>query len=166
MLLKPSVSFNPSMFKDVRILTVDNDRDSGALYMALFESYGATVITAESIQEALSLLNQFVPDVLVCEARFLGESVAPLIQQVKSIAQSRHILIPIFVTSTCSAIDLAKHLKVKVEAYQIKPIDLDQFAAKVWDLTLLSKITQPFTVDDWLTKLNMSKISYCCEGVA
>jgi response regulator RpfG family c-di-GMP phosphodiesterase len=153
------------MFKDVSILTVDNDRDSGALYTTLFESYSATVITAESIQEALSLLNQFVPDVLVCEARFLGESVNPLIQRVRITARDRHKFIPIFVTSTCYIMELAKYLKTTIEVYQIKPVDLDQFVAEVWNLTLLSKITQPFTIYDNLTKLDMSKASCCCEEV-
>lgn len=130
MLLKQGVPFNPPISTDVRILTVDNDHDTGILYTALFESYSATVMTAGSIKEALNLLNQFVPDVLVCEARFLGESVAPLIQQVRSIAQDRHILIPIFVISTCPAMNLAEYLKTTVEAYQVKPVDLDQFVAE------------------------------------
>lgn len=165
MLLKQGVLFNSSVCNDVRILMVDNDRDSGALYTALFESYSATVLTAESIKEALSLLNRFVPDILVCEARFLGESVYPLIQQVRSIAQDGYKLIPIFVISTCPAINLAEYLKVKVEAYQIKPVDLNQLVAEVWNLILLSKTTQPLTVPDWLTRLDMDQTSCCCVGI-
>lgn len=157
MSLKQGVRFDSFMFNDVRILTVDNDRDTGALYTALFESNGVTVMTTESIKEALSLLNRFVPDILVCEARFLGESVAPLIQKIRSIAQDSHKLIPIFVTSTCPAKNLAEHLKIKVEAYQIKPIDLDQFVAKVWHLILLSQTTQPLTIHDWLARLDLEQ---------
>lgn len=149
MLLEQGVLLNSSMFNDVRILTVDNDRDSGALYTALFESYSATVVTTESIKEALSLLNRFVPDILICEARFLGESVVPLIQQVRSIAQDRHKLIPICVTSSFPAENLTEHLKVKVEAYQVKPVNLDQLVAEVSSLILLAKIAQPLTVHAW-----------------
>lgn len=153
MLLKQAVLSNLSVCKNARILTVDNDRDSGALYTALFEGYSVTVMTTESIKEALDLLNQFVPDILVCEARFLGESVYPLIQQVRSIAQDRQKMIPIFVASTFPAINLAEYLKVKVEAYQIKPIDLDQFVTQVWNLILLSKFTQPLNIQDGLARL-------------
>ncbi len=46
-----------------------------------------------------------------------------------------------------------------------KPIDLDQFVAEVWNLILLSEITQPFTAHDWLTKLDISKTCYGCEGM-
>nr|RNJ67322.1 MAG: hypothetical protein EDM05_21345 [Leptolyngbya sp. IPPAS B-1204] len=59
--------------------------------------------------------------------------------------------------------NLAEHIKVKVEAYQIKPIDLDQFVAKVGNL--LSKTTQPLTIPDWLAGLDMGKTPCCCEGV-
>jgi response regulator RpfG family c-di-GMP phosphodiesterase len=153
------------MLNDVKILAVDNDCNTGVLYTALFENHSATVMTTESIEEALSLLKQFVPDILICEARFLGESVDPLIQRVRSIAESSHILIPIFVTSTFPAIDLAKHLKLKVEAYQIKPIDLDQFVAEVWNLILLSRITQPFNIHAQLAKLGISETSCCYQEV-
>jgi response regulator RpfG family c-di-GMP phosphodiesterase len=166
MFLEQGVPFNSSMFSDVRILTVDNDRDSGALCTVLFESYSATVMAAESIQEALNLLNQFVPDILICEARFLGESVNLLIQQVRSIAQDKNKLIPVFITSTCPVTNLTESLKGKIEAYQIKPIDLDQFVTEVWNLIFLSKITQPPTIHGWMTRLDVDKTSFCFEEVA
>jgi response regulator RpfG family c-di-GMP phosphodiesterase len=161
MFLTKGVLFDPCIFSDVKILAVDNDPDTGALYTALLESYGATVITTESIEAALNLLKQFIPSILICEARFLGERVDPLIQQVRSIAENSHMLIPIFVTSTFPAMNLAENLQIKIEAYQIKPIDLNQFVAEVWNLILLSKITQPLTMHDCPTRLNISKIACC-----
>lgn len=164
MSLTQGVLFNPSIFSKMQILTVDNDRDTGALYTALFESYGVTVRTTESIKEALDLLHRFVPDVLVCEARFRGESVYPLIRQVRSTAQNTRKVIPIFVTSTCPTMNLAEHLEVRVEAYKTKPIDLDQFVDTVWNLFLLSKISRPLNIHDWLARLDVGKTSsYCAE---
>lgn len=165
MFLSQGVAFNPSIVNGVRILTVDNDRDTGALYTTLFESYSVTVVATESIKEALSILNRFVPDILICEARFLGESVNPLIQQVRSIADNRHKLIPILVTSTFPAINLAEHLKIKVESYQIKPIDIDKLVAEAWNLILLSRITQPLPTRVRLAELSIGEASYCCEEV-
>ncbi|HEY9881465.1 MAG TPA: hypothetical protein V6D29_23630 [Leptolyngbyaceae cyanobacterium] len=165
MLLVQNVLFNSFLLGDVKILTVDNDCDSGDLYAVLLKNYNVTVMNAESIKEALNLLTRFVPDILICEARFLGESIDPLLQQVRSIAQDRHQVIPIFVTSTFPAINLAERLKIKVEAYQMKPVDLDQFVIQVWKLILLSKITQPLTVHNWLARLGMGKTFYSCEGV-
>lgn len=164
MLLAQNVSFNPFLLSDVKILTVDNDPDTGALYTALFENYGVAVVTTESIKAALELLRQFVPDILICEARFLGESIYPLIQQVRSIAQKQHKVISIFVISTYPDKYSADRLEVTVEAYQIKPIDLNQFVAEVRNLILLSKITQSLTPHAWLARPGMGETSCCCEG--
>lgn len=165
MFLNQDVVLDMSPVSNVQILTVDNDRDTGALYTALLKDSTVSVVATESIKSALDLLNQFTPNVLVCEARFLGESVYPLIRKVRSIAQTTHRVIPIFVTSTFSATNLTKHLTVKVEAYQIKPIDSDRFVDEVGNLLLLSKITQPLTIHDWLVTLDIGEISCCCEGV-
>lgn len=165
MLLAQDVLFNQFLSSDVKILTVDNDPDTGALYTALFENYDITMVTTESVKAALELLCQFVPDVLICEARFLGESVYPLIQQVRSIAQKQHKVIPIFVASTYPDRHFADCLKVTVEAYQTKPINLNQFVAEVWSLILLAKITQPLNTHDWLAKLGTGETSCCCEKV-
>lgn len=52
---------------------IDNDGDSRVLYTVLFESYSAAVIATDLVQGGLSLSKRFVPEILVCEARFLGE---------------------------------------------------------------------------------------------
>lgn len=155
----------PSILNKSRILIVDNDRDCGALYTVLFESYGVAVVVAASVKEALDLLNRFVPDVLICETRFFGESVYPLIQQIRTISQKRQKSIPVFVTSTFPAMNLTDHLKVKVEAYQAKPLDLDQFVDQICSLLLLAKITQPVNIYDWLTKMVIGQTFRCGAGV-
>lgn len=143
MSLTKGALFHPSILSNVQILTVDNDRDSGILYAALFRSYGIAITTTESIKEALNLLNRFVPDILICETRFVDESPDLLIQQVRQIAQKSHKIIPVFVVSTYPISNLTEHLKVDVEAYQMKPINIDRFAKEVWDLILLPEITRP-----------------------
>lgn len=164
MTLTQNVLLNPSVLNNMQILTVDNERDSGALYRAVLEDYGVELTTTESIQEALDLLHQFVPDIVICETRFLGESVYPLLQQVRSIGKNSHKIIPVFVTSTYPEINLAEQLKVKVEAYQIKPVNIDQFVDQVCKLALLSKVGKPFSVQDCLAILNLEEI-HCCREV-
>lgn len=146
--------------KPVQILAVDNDRDSSNLYTALFEYDGVKVKTTESVKEALDLLEQFVPDVLVCEFRFLGESVYPLIQKVRDIAQNRHRNIPVFVISTFPAAHLAKTLLVQVDAYQTKPVELDRVTQEIRNLLLLSQTAHP-KMQSYLPKLNSDKRFYC-----
>jgi DNA-binding response OmpR family regulator len=87
MTLTQNVLLNPSTLNNMQILTVDSDRDSGALYRAVLEEYGVEVTTTESIKETLDCFHQFIPDILICEARCLGESVHPLLYQVRAIAK-------------------------------------------------------------------------------
>jgi CheY-like chemotaxis protein len=126
------------ILRDVQILVVDNDRDSRILCAFLLESYGAKVTTLSSIKNALDFLKRKIPALLICEMRFLGESVYPLIQQVNCLELSSCRTIPILVTSTCSPTKLAQQLKAKVAAYLLKPIDIDYLVDQVWNLTRLS----------------------------
>jgi CheY-like chemotaxis protein len=158
MLIINEFILNPKMLEDAQILVVDNDRDSRDLYAFLLEDHGAKVTASESIQNALDFLDGYIPNLLICEMRFLGESVLPLIQRVKSLAHSSGRSIPILVTSSCSPISLTQQLAVKVEAYLLKPIDIDGFIDQVWDLTRLSNTVYPPSIENsW--KLSSSVVA-------
>jgi CheY-like chemotaxis protein len=125
------------ILKDVQILVVDNHRDSRDLDAFLLESYGANVATIGSIQGALDLLDGLTPDILICEMRFYGESVDSLIERVRHLALIAERAIPILITSTYPATSFAQYLTAKVEAYLVKPIDLDDLVAEVRNLVRL-----------------------------
>lgn len=146
-----------TILKDMQILSVDNHRDSGDLYSAVLEKCGARVITTQSIKQALDHLNWLIPNILICEMRFLGESVYPLIQRVRDIALNHGRTIPILVISTYSPVGLTKHLTVKVEGYQIKPIELDQLIKEVWDLVLLPNLVNPSGIQDQTLRQALSE---------
>ena len=126
--------------KDIRVLVVDNDGDSRYLWTVLLESYNAQVKAIGTVKDALSLLDWFIPDILICEIRFLGESVYPLIYQIRDIALSNGKSIPILVTSASPLTILAQHLIVQLEDYLLKPIDLDTLVEVVWNLTRLPQL--------------------------
>jgi DNA-binding NtrC family response regulator len=152
---------NPGLLKDVQILVVDNNHDSRDLYAFLLESYGAKVKMLGSIKDTLEILNEYVPDLLICEMRFLGESVLPLIQQMRYIALSRGRTIPILGISTCSVASLVQQIQVKIEAYLLKPIDLDALVDQVWNLTLQSSIAYLPGIHDYLTNQTLAQILPC-----
>jgi CheY-like chemotaxis protein len=148
---------NSKLLKDVKILVVENDRDSRNLYALVLEGYGTQVTTFGSIEDSLDLLDWYIPNLLICEMRFLGESVYPLIQRVRSLALSCGKMIPILATSTCSLTVLAQLFQVEVEAYWLKPIDLDHFVSKVWNLICLSSIVCLPKVQDCVIKQVIGK---------
>jgi len=129
------------------ILIVDNDRDSTDLYAFVLTGYGAEVTTANSVKEALEILSSFMFDLLICEIRFLGESVYPLLQKVKFMTQISGKTTPILVVSTCPAQELARNLTVKVEGYLLKPVSIDHLVTGVWDTVIWAKVVQPLSQD-------------------
>ncbi len=66
------LSISPSFstlinLKDIRILTVDDERDMRELIKVILEPFGATVVTATSASEALQVWDQFKPHLLICD---------------------------------------------------------------------------------------------------
>lgn len=128
-----------SILKDVQILLVDNDRDTRDMYNVLFKDYGATLIAAKSIKEASEMLNWLLPNILVCEIKFSGESVYPLLRQLRFMktAYGRHI--PILVTSASPTNSFDQIQGVEVEGYLLKPIEPEHLVLKIWSLLLANK---------------------------
>ncbi|PSN17457.1 response regulator [filamentous cyanobacterium CCP5] len=126
--------------KNMKILVVDNDIDTQYFWMYLLEDYGANVKTSGSIKDAIAALEMFIPDVLICEIRFLGERVDSLFERVRQIAASRGSTIPIVVTSTSPFDDLPKclhNLNIEIATYWMKPIGVNTFVDALFGPTAL-----------------------------
>lgn len=152
---------NSRILKDVQILLVDNHYDSRELYAHLLEGCGAKVTSLGSIADALDSLASCIPAILICEMNFWGESVYPLIQQVRDLALTSGSAIPVLVTSTCPLKSLAQQLTVKVEAYLLKPVDIDYLVDRVWDLTLNTAYLP--SIQDWMVQ-QRAEMSHCQEA--
>jgi CheY-like chemotaxis protein len=115
------------ILKGVQVLVVDNDRDSRDLYVFLLQDLSANVITAGSVKEALEILNWFTPNILVCEIKFLGESIYTLLNRLGVMEADNGNHIPIIVTSTSTTGTYDQIPDVEFEEYLLKPFDLDKF---------------------------------------
>ncbi|MBE8997117.1 MULTISPECIES: response regulator [unclassified Nostoc] len=119
------------ILKGVQVLVVDNDRDSRDLYAFLLEDQSANVITAGSVKEALEILSWFTPNILVCEIRFLGESIYTLLNTLTAMEADNGNHIPIIVTSTSTTGTHDLIPNVEFEEYLLKPFDLDKFVSMI-----------------------------------
>lgn len=119
------------ILKGVQVLVVDNDRDSRDLYAILLQDLSANVITAASVKEALEILSWFRPNIIVCEIRFLGESIYTLLSTLNAIEADNGNHIPIIVTSTCTTGTCDQIPDVEFEGYLLKPLDLDKFVSMI-----------------------------------
>ncbi|MBN3882826.1 MAG: response regulator [Nostoc sp. JL34] len=119
------------ILKGVQVLVVDNDRDSRDLYAILLKDLSANVITAGSVKEALEILSWFTPNIIVCEIRFLGESIYTLLSTLNAIEADNGNHIPIIVTSTSTTGTCEQIPDVEFEEYLLKPLDLDKFVSTI-----------------------------------
>ncbi|MEH1960660.1 MAG: response regulator [Nostoc sp.] len=134
------------ILKGVQVLVVDNDRDSRDLYALLLKDLGANVITAGSIKEALEILSCFTPNILVCEIRFLGESIYTLLNTLSAMEANNGNHIPIIVTSTSTTGTHDQIPEVEFEEYLLKPFDLDKFVSLITN-QVQSDVVESFRQD-------------------
>jgi len=125
----------PVSFEGLQILVVDDDADSLVVMRTVFEWYGAEVIEATSVTEALELLERFRPDVLLSDITMPGEDGYMLIQKVKALEQSQGRLIPAAaLTANAREEDHRRALAAGFQMHISKPIESEKLIATVAQL--------------------------------
>jgi two-component system, OmpR family, response regulator len=120
----------------LRVLVVDNDSDSRDLLKMVFEEYGVETIPAKSALEALEILKQVKPDLLISEIGLPKEDGYSLMSKVKAFEMQRQVQIPaLALTVYATEDDRARALSVGFEQHLPKPFDIDELIATVADLT-------------------------------
>jgi PAS domain S-box-containing protein len=80
-----NLSFDkPPDLSGVRILAVDDEQDARMLLETMFKQCGAEVVTCSSAAEALQLLEDYTPDILVSDIGLPGEDGYSLIKKVRA----------------------------------------------------------------------------------
>lgn len=69
--------------KGLRVLIVDSHLDSRDLLMALFDEYGIEAVGANSVGEALKIMEQACPNLMISEIFLPNEDGYALIRRVK-----------------------------------------------------------------------------------
>jgi CheY-like chemotaxis protein len=131
------------VLKGIQVLVVDNDRDSRYLYETLLKSYGANVITVASVQEAIDVFAWLLPNILICETRFLGESISTLTAKLSDREAHGETHIPAIAITTWITDSLVQILGAGFEGFLLKPIDLDQLVSMIKDLVVSSRGSLP-----------------------
>ena len=131
------------ILKGIQVLVVDNDRDSRYLYETLLKGCGANVITVGSVNEAIDVLSWLLPNVLICETRFLGESINTLITKLRALEAHGETHIPAIAITTWITDSLTQILEAGFEGFLLKPIDLDHLVLMTRDLVVSSRKSLP-----------------------
>ena len=126
----------PPDLAGVRVMVVDDDRDARELLTATLGYYGADVTAAESAAEALVLLPEVRPDVLLSDIGMSGEDGYSFIRRVRALPADRGGLIPaVAITAYATAGDRAQAMNSGFQLHVPKPFDPIDLARTVQRLT-------------------------------
>ena len=119
---------------ELRILVVDDNIDNLELVAVILSQYGAEVITAASVAEAIDALAHFVPDILISDIAMPGEDGYSLIRQVRALEAFQGVLPAIALTAYAGEAEHALALEAGFQMHLSKPVDPLELVAVVGSL--------------------------------
>jgi PAS domain S-box-containing protein len=114
----------PAALDRLTVLVVDDDRDTLEVMKQLLEGAGATVTAAASAEEALRLLDERVPDVLLSDIGMPGQDGYALIREVRKLAPERGGQVPAAALTAFTNSETRRQVLVAgFQLYLAKPIE-------------------------------------------
>ena len=122
----------PPDLSGIRVMVVDDDADARELVAATLGHYGADVTTGASAADAMALLPESRPDVLLSDIAMQGEDGYTFIRRVRELPEERGGSVPaIALTAYAAAADRARALSAGFQLHIPKPFDPVQLAHTV-----------------------------------
>jgi len=129
----------PLLLTGLRVLVVDDDDDSRFYISTVLEGDGASVTVVASAAEALLLLPQLLPNVLVCDIGMPVEDGYSLIRKVRALKADKGGRVPaVALTAYADSEDRARALAAGFQTHVAKPVDPGELVAVVADLVKIS----------------------------
>ncbi|MER3432340.1 MAG: response regulator [Leptolyngbya sp. ERB_1_1] len=119
----------------LRILVVDDDRDSREMMIVALESEGAEVVAVESVQSAFTALLDWQPDLLISDIRMPDSDGYTFLQTLRSQSFNAPA---IAVTAFAREDDRREALAAGYQSHLTKPIDLELLYSTIVELIKLS----------------------------
>jgi signal transduction histidine kinase len=133
---RTSVPFTPSpVLTGLRILVVDDDRDTLETIRTLLEACGAEVRTADGAADGLALVQSWRPDVLVSDIGMPGEDGYALMAKVRTLPAGAGGRTPaLALTAYARSEDRVRALSVGFQMHVAKPIEPAELVAMLTSL--------------------------------
>lgn len=161
-----------------RLLLIDDDPNLILLVKDYLEFRGYEVITAENGREALEVLEQEIPDMIICDVMMPEMDGYAFVNQVRQ--EERTSWIPIlFLSAKGQSQDKIKGLNIGADVYMVKPFEPEELVAQV-EASLKqafrqrqqagngndneTKIQVPFDVH--LTQTELKVVQFVARGLA
>ncbi|MEG5032960.1 PAS domain-containing protein [Microcoleus sp. AT3-D2] len=128
----PKQSFNLS---GIRVLAVDDDADARDLVVFLLEDCGASVTAVANAADALAVLAESVPDLLLSDIGMPDTDGYMLMRQVRALAPDQGGLVPaIALTAYAGEIDYQQALAAGFQRHIGKPLDPEKLVQGIWEV--------------------------------
>ncbi|NJO77912.1 MAG: response regulator transcription factor [Cyanobacteria bacterium RM1_2_2] len=172
------MSKEPNVGEHKRLLLIDDDPNLILLVKDYLEFRGYEVITAENGQEALDILDQETPDMIICDVMMPQMDGYSLVENVRKNPRTSWIPV-LFLSAKGQSQDRVKGLNTGADVYMVKPFEPEELVAQVesslkqasrliqrQDKTSESapKIQVPFDVE--LTPTELRVVQFVARGMA
>jgi PAS domain S-box-containing protein len=137
----PAVRWNapfdcPPELEGIKVLAVEDEKDARDLITAVLEQCNAIVRTCESAAEALELLPEFKPDILVSDIGMPGEDGYSLIRKLRALEEGTGKRLPaVALTAFARVEDRMKALTEGYNMHVAKPVEPAELALVIASLT-------------------------------
>jgi two-component system, chemotaxis family, CheB/CheR fusion protein len=126
---------SPDLLRDLRVLLVDDEPDARNLLGLILTSYEAEVRDCASAAEALQILDEWQPDVMVSDIGMPVEDGYELMRKVRAREPERGGLVPaLALTAYARAEDAQRALEAGYHAHIPKPVEPGELATAVASL--------------------------------
>ncbi len=121
--------------KGIKILAVDDEPDARELIKRLLEDFNAEVETAESAHQAIRILKEYKPDILISDIGMPGDDGYEFIRQVRALSPEEGGAIPaIAVTAFARSQDRTRAIMAGFQIHLSKPIEPSELVVIVGSL--------------------------------
>ncbi len=113
-----------------KLLLIDDDPNLILLVKDYLEFRGYQVITAENGREALEILEQQVPDMIICDVMMPEMDGYALVEHVRKDPRTNWIPV-LFLSAKGQSQDRVKGLNTGADVYMVKPFEPEELVAQV-----------------------------------
>jgi CheY-like chemotaxis protein/nitrogen-specific signal transduction histidine kinase len=129
---------------DIRILVVEDEPDTRDVLRTILQQCGSQVKTAESAAEAIRVLTQWKPDVLISDIGMPAEDGYALIARIRALSADDGGRIPaIALTAFAKEDDRSRALKAGFQVHVAKPVEPQELASVVAGLAARRGLQTP-----------------------
>ncbi len=129
---EPPPWFSPVRLDGLTVLSVDDDEDARDLLRAVLEEAGARAVVASNVDEAMTAIEQAVPDVLLSDIAMPGATGYDLIRRVRALPSEQGGDVPAAaITAYARAEDRQRVLAAGYMMHVPKPLDPAQLVMVV-----------------------------------